>query len=187
MTHPSAVRIRTAMDADAGPLSTLAERTFRAAFGAANAAADMDLHCARAYGREVQAGEIANRGLVTLVAEEAGELLAYAQLRLGPPPPSVTATRALEILRFYVDEPWHGTGLAQALMTAIVERAAASDCDALWLGVWEHNPRAIRFYGRQGFVEVGEQPFVLGSDPQRDLVMMRILEHEARPGAGTRP
>jgi ribosomal protein S18 acetylase RimI-like enzyme len=44
-----------------------------------------------------------------------------------------------------------------------------------WLGVWEHNPRAITFYGKLGFVACGEQVFPLGNDPQRDIVMARPL------------
>jgi hypothetical protein len=39
--------------------------------------------------------------------------------------------------------------------------------------VWERNPRAIRFYGKYGFRPVGDQTFVLGTDPQRDLVLER--------------
>jgi len=43
----------------------------------------------------------------------------------------------------------------------------------VWLGVWEHNPRAIAFYRKWGFEAVGEHVFVVGTDPQRDLVMTR--------------
>lgn len=35
--------------------------------------------------------------------------------------------------------------------------------------------RALSFYRKYGFVEVGEHVFVLGSDPQRDLVLVRGL------------
>jgi ribosomal protein S18 acetylase RimI-like enzyme len=49
--------------------------------------------------------------------------------------------------------------------------------DAVWLGVWEHNPRAISFYRKFGFVEAGEQTFHPGRDPQRDIVMVRNGRH----------
>jgi diamine N-acetyltransferase len=61
-----------------------------------------------------------------------------------------------------------------------VTRARGVGAAALWLGVWEHNPRAIRFYEKHGFTTVGEQPFVLGKDPQRDLVMVRPLPPPGR-------
>lgn len=51
--------------------------------------------------------------------------------------------------------------------------------DVVWLGVWERNPRAIAFYRRSGFVEVGEHVFQLGSDPQRDVIMAKALGSRA--------
>jgi ribosomal protein S18 acetylase RimI-like enzyme len=41
----------------------------------------------------------------------------------------------------------------------------------MWLGVWEHNPRAIAFYHKHGFVDVGDHVFLLGEDPQTDIIM----------------
>jgi ribosomal protein S18 acetylase RimI-like enzyme len=32
-------------------------------------------------------------------------------------------------------------------------------CDAIWLGVWEMNLRAIAIYRKCGFIEVGNQSF----------------------------
>ena len=42
-----------------------------------------------------------------------------------------------------------------------------------WLGVWEHNPRAIAFYRKWGFTPVGEHCFAVGDDPQRDVILER--------------
>jgi ribosomal protein S18 acetylase RimI-like enzyme len=75
-----------------------------------------------------------------------------------------------------VASEWHGRGIAHQLMAAALELMQARRCDAAWLGVWEHNPRAIAFYHKFGFAEVGELPFSLGNDSQRDLVMARPLE-----------
>jgi diamine N-acetyltransferase len=171
--------IRAAREGDAAALAALAERTFRDAFAAVNAAADMDLHCARHYAPAIQEAEIADPLGATLVVERNGELIGYAQLRRRPVPVSVLngdgPTPAVEIRRFYVLHAWHGSGLAAALMDECVAQARAAGAAVLWLGVWEHNPRAMRFYDKHGFTTVGEQPFVLGKDPQRDLVMTRPL------------
>ena len=172
--------IRPARESDAAALAALAERTFRDAFGAWNAAEDMDLHCARAYTPARQATEIADPQVATVVVEHAGELVGYAQLRRRASP-AVAETAAVEVLRLYVLQAWHGTGVAHELMRDALERAAAMGAKAIWLGVWEHNPRAIRFYEKHGFTIVGEQPFVLGKDPQRDLVMVRPLQAAAEP------
>jgi len=87
----------------------------------------------------------------------------------------VTGGAPLEIVRFYVDRPWHGRGVAQQLMEAAVNTARAAGARTLWLGVWERNPRAIAFYRKCGFQDVGTQTFVLGADHQRDLVLTRSV------------
>jgi ribosomal protein S18 acetylase RimI-like enzyme len=60
-------------------------------------------------------------------------------------------------------------------MRAAAEHAGVAGARTLWLGVWERNPRAIAFYRKCGFTEVGTQTFVLGTDHQRDLVLERPI------------
>jgi ribosomal protein S18 acetylase RimI-like enzyme len=171
--------IRRAVAADAAALAALAERTFVDAFGAGNRPEDLALHCAASYGEAIQRGEILDDALATFVAEGPGGLTGYLQLAWGAPPPAIAGARPVEIRRFYVDAPWHGRGLAQRLMAAALEFAAARDADLLWLGVWEENPRGIAFYRKCGFAVVGSHVFVVGSDPQRDLLMVRSLAGHA--------
>ena len=45
----------------------------------------------------------------------------------------------------------------------------------IWLGVWEENPRATRFYQKNGFVAFGKHIFKLGDDEQTDILMKRPL------------
>lgn len=82
---------------------------------------------------------------------------------------------ALEVERIYVLQSAHGTGVGQALFETAIRQAKEGHHPYLWLGVWEHNPRAIRFYERNGFEVYGEHTFVLGGDPQRDLLMKRVF------------
>jgi ribosomal protein S18 acetylase RimI-like enzyme len=170
--------VRKAHGCDAKKLSELAEATFKATFGALNTAEHMELHCQTSYGEQIQAAEIADPGMVTLVSEDKGRLIAYAQLRWGEAPDCVSAQSPGEIQRLYVVEDWHGKGVAQELMKACISEIKEIGSDALWLGVWERNPRAIAFYKKFGFVEAGEHTFPLGGDPQRDIVMARSVASE---------
>ncbi len=169
--------IRNAIPGDAAGLAQIAEQTFRETFAALNRAEDMDLHCSRSYGETLQATEISDPGRNTLLVEHEDRLIGYAQLRWGEAPACVVALRPGEIQRLYVLADWHGHGVAQELMTASIAEARHRRADAIWLGVWERNPRALAFYRRCGFVEVGDHVFPLGNDPQRDLVMALSLAH----------
>jgi len=172
--------VRTAEESDAADLSALAERTFRATFAEANDVADLEAHCAQNFGVAIQRREIQDSGMRTLLACIGDGITGYSQVRLHAPKDCVETQRPAELLRIYVDAGWHGRGVAQALMSASVDVARDAGCDSIWLGVWEHNPRAIAFYRKLGFEPVGEHVFKLGNDPQRDVVMARPLRDRRR-------
>lgn len=167
------ITLRRASAADALALSRVAEATFRTAFAAATTAADMDRHCALRFGVRQQGEEIAAPSLETWLAMDGEAIAGFAQLRIRVRPRCVSAESACEVQRLYVETRFHGKGVAAPLMDACIDSARGHGTAALWLGVWERNLRAIAFYAKCGFVEVGEQVFPLGGDLHRDLVMAR--------------
>lgn len=182
LSEPVVKPIRYAIPSDAESLAALAEETFRETFGGVNTAEDMSLHCRTSYGKAIQSAEISDPNMVTLVCEDGGTLIAFAQLRWSEAPGCVSAISPGEIQRLYVSKSWHGKGIAQDLMTASLIEMKTRESDVVWLGVWERNPRAIAFYKKFGFEEVGSHVFALGRDPQRDIIMVRLVS-TFTPGA----
>lgn len=170
-----AFSIRKGTVADAPLLADLAARTFIDTFARYNDPADMTAHVARSYGVAQQAAELADSDRVTLIGETAGQAMAYAQVRRGTAPPCVAGPSPVEVQRFYVERGWHGRGAARQLMAAVFATARSWGAETLWLGVWERNARAIAFYTKCGFVDVGSQEFLLGDDRQTDRVYVRPL------------
>lgn len=176
--------IRSATPADATQLSNFAAGMFRDTFGPDNNPADLELYLGTTFTVERQSAEIADPNGVILLVEmiDAGGqplLAGYAHLLRGEPPASVAGPTPIELSRFYVSLDWQGRGIAQSLMQAVVDTSLERGARTLWLGVWEHNPRAIAFYRKCGFREVGEKSFLLGTDLQNDLVFSRDLESAA--------
>lgn len=168
-------RIRRGVASDAPTLAAFAARTFAEAFGADNRPEDMQVHLATAYGVPQQTRELTNPDVVTLLAHQGETLVAYAQVRRQAPPPCVTHERPIELHRFYVDRPAQGSGVAQLLMSAAHQVARELGGKHLWLSVWERNPRAIAFYAKVGFVDVGSTYFYVGPDRQDDRVLVAEL------------
>ena len=166
------VTTRQATPADAALLASLAATTFRDTFGPDNTPANMDAYMSSAFGADIQAAELADPRLTVYLAEAAGEVAGYAMLREGPAPASVGEANAVEIARLYATTRMIGAGVGATLMRRCLEEAAVRGRRAVWLGVWEHNPRAIAFYRRWHFVDVGSTTFDLGRDRQADRVMM---------------
>lgn len=167
------IRIRVATPEDAPSLTGFGARVFEETFGADNRPQDVAMYLAETYGTVHQARELADPDVSYLVAEVDGGMAGYALVRRGAAPACVGSPLPLEIVRFYVDRPFHGSGVSRQLMDACIAGAARAGATALWLGVWERNARAIRFYEKCGFRGVGFTTFVLGTDAQTDRVMMR--------------
>jgi ribosomal protein S18 acetylase RimI-like enzyme len=165
--------LRPAEPADATSLAEFAERTFRDSFGSQNRPEDMDAYAALAFGAEQQSAELRDPRVACILAESEGRLIGYAIIRAvsSEVPASVTGPAPVELARLYVERGWQGRGVGESLMDAAIEAARARGGRTLWLGVWEHNPRARAFYARRGFREVGEHDFLLGPDRQRDLLL----------------
>lgn len=172
----AAVAIRRASVDDAVALAKFGARTFFETFATDNTPEDMRLHLESAWAPALQRAEILDARLDTLLAcDSDGGLAGFAQLRAGHAPAGMATVQPVELLRFYVDKPWQGQGVAHQLMDAVESQARARGARELWLGVWERNERAQAFYRKHGFRKVGTQIFVVGTDPQTDHVMLREL------------
>ncbi len=167
--------IRRAVVADAAALAEFAARAFRETFGRDNTPENTSLYLSSKYGPEIQAREIRDPDMTTLLAEREGRMAGYSQLREAAPPDCVEGPGPLELWRFYVDQAWQGQGVAQALMAATLEAARERGAATMWLCVWEHNARAQAFYRKLGFTDRGATDFMLGNDRQTDRVMDRPL------------
>lgn len=169
--------IRQATVEDARVLTDLAYTTFWDAFAhhPKNAPDDLNHYMRQAFNREQIATEVSDTKNIFLIAEFDGEAAGYSKIVIDNIEPGITAERPVELSRLYSHQKHLGQGVGQSLMDACVERARAEDRDVMWLGVWEYNPRAQRFYEKNGFRVVGSHVFLLGKDPQTDLLMQREL------------
>jgi diamine N-acetyltransferase len=163
--------IRAGDLADAELLAELGARTFRDTYAGDTAADDLEAYIAANYRRDVQARELQDPTHLYLVAEVASTPAGFALLRSDVREQGVPGRRPVMLAQIYVDRPFIGRGVGAALMRRAVAEARDRDHDVLGVGVWERNTRAIAFYRRWGFTEVGDMGFMLGDELQRDLVL----------------
>ena len=173
----SPLSIRQATAVDAKVLTDLAYTTFWDAFAhhPKNAPDDLNHYMRQAFNQDQITAELADDKNIFLIAELDGEAAGYSKIIIDNTEPGITAERPVELSRLYSHQKHLGQGVGQTLMDACFERAKAEDRDVMWLGVWEYNPRAQRFYEKNGFRVVGSHVFQLGKDAQTDLLMQREL------------
>lgn len=172
--------VRIAGPADAAALAELAAATFPLACPPQTtelAIAEFlrDVLSAERFGEYLADG---NR--VVLVAERGGPLVGYTLLVFGDPADPVVSAAVgirptVELSKCYVLAETHGAGVAAELMAATLEAARERGAAGIWLGVNEHNARAIRFYEKSGFAAVGRKRFLLGGVYENDHTLERAL------------
>lgn len=108
-----------------------------------------------------------------VVVDAEQKLVGYAKLVKKRPPRQLRGQHAIEIQRLYVSEAQIGNGLGRQLMNQCLEQARQEGYQSVWLGVWEHNERAIRFYEKMGFQRCGWHYFQFGPERQRDYWMKK--------------
>ena len=171
------ISLRQAVADDAKLLTDLAYTTFWDAFAhhPKNAPDDLNYYMRQAFNVEQISAELADAKNIFLIAEIDGEAAGYAKIIIDNIEPGITAERPVELSRLYSHQKHLGQGVGQTLMDACFDRARAEGRDVMWLGVWEFNPRAQRFYEKNGFRIVGSHVFQLGKDAQTDLLMEKQL------------
>src|SRR5262245_35139986 len=169
------MNIRRADLADAEALVELATRIYYDTFAAVNTPENMQAYISSSFTLPQFQAELNDPQAAFYVAEADGEFAAYAKLLKTQPPDCVTGPEPIELVRFYVDRRRQGTGLAAKLLERCIKDAKLQGRKTMYLGVWEHNDRAIAFYRKWDFVRVGEHVFQMGDDPQTDWWMTRSL------------
>ncbi len=102
-------------------------------------------------------------------------VIGYLKLNLLNADEMQLTLKGMEIARIYVLNRHHGDGAGQLLFNTAISIAEETHCDYIWLGVWEKNARAIRFYEKNSFEIIGNKKFILGEDVQNDFLMFKRL------------
>lgn len=105
--------------------------------------------------------------------DPAGTPAGYMKLNFGDAQVEDMGPGTMEVQRLYIRKAFKGCGFGTQLMNLALDTARERNLRKVWLGVWEHNEPAKRFYAGKGFVRVGQHAFWQGDDKQTDYLMAR--------------
>jgi ribosomal protein S18 acetylase RimI-like enzyme len=161
---------------DISLLQEISKRTFYDSFAALNTAENMKFHLNNHFTEEKLTAEITNPDSAFFFAICEGMAVGYLKVNQAGAQTVLPNIGGVEIERIYVDQFYKSTGIGSALILKAVELASAARAKYIWLGVWEHNTSAIRFYEKNGFEKFSKHIFKLGDDEQTDLLMKKLLK-----------
>ena len=152
-------------------LQQIGKKTFAETFASHNSEENMQAYLENGFSVEKLKSELADKNSEFYFAILDDEVNGYLKINFGHTQTEIKDENSLEIERIYVLKEFHGKKVGQKLNEKAMEIATDKNVNYVWLGVWEKNPRAIRFYEKNGFVEFDKHVFKLGNDAQTDIMM----------------
>jgi ribosomal protein S18 acetylase RimI-like enzyme len=116
---------------------------------------------------------------MVLLAERGRHVIALAVVALGRKTDHSDAAAQAEIDRLYVQERFCNAGIGAQLIAAIEGELIARRIDAVWLEVWIENERALHFYARHAFDDIGTAYFELDGKQHENRVLVKRLRGRA--------
>ncbi len=166
------MQIVKANPSDIDTLFALSWKTFYEAFHHLNSKNNMKAYMDKAFDREKLLSELQNEDSEFFFAKEGNDILGYLKLNRKGAQTEFKDDVSLEVERIYIDREHQRNGMGTELLNKVKEIAISSGCTYIWLGVWEKNPEAIRFYERNGFDVFSSHEFVMGDEVQMDKLMI---------------
>lgn len=161
---------------DLSALQQLGRETFFETFARNNTEADMQKYLEESFSETKVRAELTNADSLFFIAREEKILIGYLKVNVGEAQTELQDGTALEIERIYVRSTHHGKRVGHLLYEKALEIAQLRNKAYIWLGVWEENFRAIRFYEKNGFVAFDRHIFRMGEDEQTDIMMKKFLD-----------
>lgn len=174
--HLSQIKIQKAEKADLPTLSAISSKTFYDSYADKNTHEDIEAYVKSSFNEDKLRYEMNNPNSQFWLAIRNGDILGYLKVNFGDAQSDLNDNAALEVERVYVIEQFQGYKIGYSLMKKAFDIAKEAGLNYIWLGVWEKNEKAIRFYERVGYKKMGEHTFMLGSDPQKDVLMRLDLK-----------
>jgi ribosomal protein S18 acetylase RimI-like enzyme len=160
---------------DLPELQKIARETFLESFSADNSETDMDKYLDEKFNAITLAAELGNPGSEFYFAHVNEKVIGYLKLNFMDAQTEIKDLDAAEVERIYVKKEYLGKKAGQFLMDKALQVAGMYKLRYVWLGVWEQNLRAIRFYDKNGFSAFDKHIFRLGADEQTDIMMKKVL------------
>jgi diamine N-acetyltransferase len=168
------IKFRRAEVLDASNLAALSRQVFSSTYGAVLSAATLSTHLELHLNAKVFEQDILGQQVIFWLATIENDLVGFIKLERTSSPVCLDSSSSIELMKLYVSLERQNLGIGQGLLEVAVQNLDA-EFDTVWLLVWEHNPRAIGFYEKQGFQKIGRQNVMVVETVFHDFVMSRRM------------
>ncbi len=165
------LKLREASIDDLSALQLIGIQTFKEAFASDNSVENMNAYISKAFSIETLRTQLSSPNTQFYLALLNDKVVGYLKINFEKSQLENKNNKGLEIERIYVYKEFYGKKIGQFMLDKAIAISKITPVNYIWLGVWEHNPRAIRFYEKNGFVAFDKHAFILGDENQTDILM----------------
>jgi ribosomal protein S18 acetylase RimI-like enzyme len=169
------IEIQLVRPSESDELLALSRKTFYDAFEHVNNPDDFEAYTSVAFRPENILAQINDAHSFFYFALIDGQKVGYIKLNYSSAQTEFKDEDAVEIERIYVLATQQGKKIGNQFLDFAIDKAKSEGKRYIWLGVWEHNLAAQRFYERNGFEQFSTHEFWVGNDKQIDLLMKKEL------------
>ena len=156
---------------DLKKLTDLCRRTFIDAFEKDNNPEDFRSYINSAFSESSIRSQLENPDSLFYFIYNGSNRIGYFKINLKLAQTEKMPFDSIELERCYVQKEYQNKGFGTFILDHIKNLARTFNGSFIWLGVWEHNAGAIRFYERNGFIKFGSHPYYVGKDQQTDWLL----------------
>ncbi len=136
---------------------------------------DLAEYCVRSFNEERLKNEFEDANSTFLIAELGERAVGYAKLREGKKIACMAGKNAVEVQRIYVLERLKGRRIGEKLINRCFEIAKERGFETVWLGVWDKNVAAQKFYEKIGMTKAGWTDFSDGKNEFINMVFAKTV------------
>lgn len=152
-------------------LVNLSRKTFIDAFEKDNNPEDFENYLDFAFDPDRIADEVMDMNSEFYLVYLHNEVVGYFKLNQLQAQTDIKDKDSLELERIYVLNEFQGKQIGRWMLDQVKALGKDMNKTFVWLGVWEHNTKAISFYEMYGFKKFGTHPYYIGKDKQTDWLM----------------
>ncbi len=165
------IQIRKATINDWESVLEIGKITFSETFASTNSEENMKDYLAENFSKANLTLEINNPLSEFYLAFLEERVIGFLKVNFGEAQTEIQDKKTIELERIYVLNEFYGKKIGQLLLEKALQIARNNKAQYLWLGVWENNFKALKFYEKNGFYIFDKHIFTLGTDEQTDLLM----------------
>ncbi len=152
-------------------LVKISKTTFVDAFEAVNNPVDFKTYIEMAFSTTKLKAELQDPHSFFFFVYKDATVIGYLKLNILETQNEFKEEQGMELERIYVSSSFQRQRVGLWMLNRSKQIALDYEKTYLWLGVWEENTKAIRFYEKHGFKKIGSHPYYIGKDKQTDWVM----------------